>query len=50
MDDHPIIQQEVDDLLTKGAIEPSMGGTAFYSNAFVVPNCTGGQCPILSLK
>ena len=47
---HPIIQKEVDELLTKGAIEPCSGGAGFYSSVFVVPKRTGGLCPILSLK
>ena len=47
---HPIIQKEVDELLAKGAIEPSSGGVGFYSSMFVVPKHTGGLCPILSLK
>ena len=34
---HPIIQKEVDELLAKGAIEPSPGGASFYSSVFVVP-------------
>ena len=34
---HPIIQKEVDELLAKGAIEPSSGGAGFYSSVFVVP-------------
>ena len=36
---HPIIQKEVDELLAKGAIEPSSGGAGFYSSMFVVPTC-----------
>ena len=47
---HPVIQKEVDELLAKGAIEPSSGGASFYSSVFVVPKCTGGLCPILNLK
>ena len=47
---HPVIQKEVDELLAKGAIEPSSGGAGFYSSAFVVPKHTGGLRPILSLK
>ena len=39
---HPIIQKEVDELLAKGAIEPSLGGACFYSSVFVVPKHTGG--------
>ena len=39
---HPVIQKEVDELLAKGAIEPSSGGAGFYSSVFVVPKCTGG--------
>ena len=47
---HPVIQKEVDELLAKGAIEPSSGGAGFYSSMFVVPKHTGGLCPILNLK
>ena len=47
---HPIIQKEVDELLAKGAIEPSSGGAGFYSSVFVVPECTAGLLPILNLK
>ena len=47
---HPVIQKEVDELLAKGAIEPSSGGARFYSSVFVVPKCTGGLQPILNLK
>ena len=39
---HPIIQRQVDELLSKGAIEPSSGGAGFYSSVFVVPKYTGG--------
>ena len=46
---HPVIQKEVDELLAKGAIEPSSGGAGFYSSAFVVPKCTEGLRPILNL-
>ena len=42
---HSVIQKEVDELLAKGAIEPSSGGAGFYSSMFVVPKCTGGLCP-----
>ena len=45
-----IIQKEVDELLSKGAIEPSPGGAGFYFNVFVVPKCTGGLWPILDCK
>ena len=38
---HPVIQ-EVDELLAKGAIEPSSGDTGIYSSMFVVPKHTGG--------
>ena len=34
---HPIIEKEVDELLSKGAIEPSSGGACFYSNVFHMP-------------
>ena len=47
---HPVIQKEVDELLAKGAIEPSSGGAGFYSSMFVVPRHTGGVHPILNLK
>ena len=47
---HSVIQKEVDELLAKGAIDPSSGGAGFYSSMFVVPKHTGGFCPILNLK
>ena len=47
---HPVIQKEVDELLAKGVIEPSSGGAGFYFSMFVVPKCTGGLKPILSLE
>ena len=47
---HPVIQKEVDELLAKGAIEPSSGGAGFYSSMFVVRKHTGGLRPILNLK
>ena len=46
---HPITQKEVDELLTKGAIEPSSGGAGFYCSMIVVPKCTGGLWPIVNL-
>ena len=39
---HPVIQRKVDELLAKGAIEPSSGGAGFYSSMFVVPKHTRG--------
>ena len=39
---HPVIQKEVDELLAKGAKEPSSSGTGFYSGMFVVPKHIGG--------
>ena len=42
---HPVIQKEVDELLAKGAIEPSSGGARFYSSVFVVPKHTGAFDP-----
>ena len=47
---HPVIQKKVDELLAKGAIEPSSGDAGFYSSVFVVPKHTGGLHPILNLK
>ena len=47
---HLVVQKEADELLAKGAIEPSSGGAGFYSSMFVVPKHTGGLCPILNLK
>ena len=47
---HPVIQKEVDELLAKGAIEPSSRGAGFYSSMYVVPKCTGGLRPIPNLK
>ena len=39
---HTVIQREVDELLAKGAIEPSSGSAGFYSSMFVIPKHTGG--------
>ena len=39
---HLVIKREVDELLAKGAIEPSSGGAGFYSSMFVVSKHTGG--------
>ena len=47
---HCHISQEVDELLTKGAIEPSIGNAGFYSNVYVVPKCTGDLQSALNLK
>ena len=47
---HTIIQQEVDEMLAKEAIEPSSGGAGFYLNVFVVPKHTGGLQPIFNFK
>ena len=47
---HPVIQKEADELLAKGAIEPSSGGAGFYSSMFVVPKHTGGLRPIFNMK
>ena len=46
---HSIIQ-EVNELLAKGATEPSSGCAGFYSSMFVVPKHIGGLWPILNLK
>ena len=45
-----LFRKEVDELLAKGATEPSSDGAGFYSNVFVVPKRTGGLRPILNLK
>ena len=47
---HPIIQNEVDELLAKGATEPFSGGAGFYSSMFVVPKHIGAIQPICNLK
>ena len=47
---HPIIQKEVDEVLARGAADPSVGGTGFYPSVFVVPICTGGLEPMLKFK
>ena len=39
---HPIIQKEADELLSKIAIETSSGGAGFYSRMCMIPMCTGG--------
>ena len=41
----PVIHQEVDDLLDKGAIEPSTAG-----NVFIVAKHMGGLHPMLNCK
>ena len=48
---HPVIQKEVDELLAKGAIEPSSGGARFYSSVFVDLSILGASDPysILSI-
>ena len=46
---YPIIQQKVDELLAKGAIESPSGGAGFYSNVYVVPKHTDGLKLILNL-
>ena len=50
MTHHPIIQKDTVELLAEDAIEPSTGGAAFYSYLFVVPKCTGGYDPYLTLS
>ena len=47
---HPIIQMEVDELLSKGVIEPSSGDAGFDSSMFVVPKHTDGLWPILNFQ
>ena len=47
---HPIIQNEVDELLAKGAIKPSSGGAGFYSSVFMVLKHNSVLWPILNLK
>ena len=47
---HPVIQKEVEELLDKGAIEPSFCGASFYSNAFVISKHLGRLHPVLSHK
>ena len=47
---HPSIQKEVDEMLSKGVIEQSSGGAGFYSSMFVVPKHTDGLWPILNHK
>ena len=47
---HSNIQKEMDELLAKGAIEPSIGGAGFYSNVFVVSKHTGDLCSTLTIK
>ena len=36
---YPVILKEVDELLAKGAIEPSSGDAGLYFSMFVVPKC-----------
>lgn len=48
---HPILWEEIDQMLQKGGIEevltPSEG---YYSTFFLVPKKDGGQRPVLNLK
>ena len=39
---HPSIQEDMDELLVNGFIEPSAGGASFMSNVFVILKCSGG--------
>ena len=45
---HPIIQKQVDELLSKGVIKPCSGGAGFYSNVFVVPDILVVSGPYLT--
>ena len=47
---HHHIIQEVDELLSKGAVEPSSGGAGFYSSMFVVLSVMAVFCPYLTLS
>ena len=47
---HPTTQNEVNELLSKGAVEPCSAGAGFCSSVFVIPKHTGGLWPIFSLK
>ena len=38
---HPVIQDEMQELLAKGTIESSPGGAGFYSNMFLILKCSG---------
>ena len=42
---HPVIQKEVNELLAKGAIEPSSGGAGFFSSMFVELSILGAFNP-----
>ena len=44
---HHLVIQEVDELLSKGVIEPYSSGAGFYSRMFVVPKHTGGLSHML---
>ena len=46
----PFIQEEMDELLTKGAIKPCTGCDGFYSNIFVIPKHMGGLHPYSTLS
>ena len=47
-----IFQEEIDILLTKGALEivPYSAGPGFFSRIFVVPKKSRGVCLIIDLK
>ena len=47
---HSLIQMEVDEPLTKDAVEPSAGDAGFYSDIFVVHKPIGSLHPILNPK
>ena len=34
-------KEQANELLAKGAIEPSTSDAGFYSTVFIVPKCTG---------
>ena len=45
---HPVIQKEVDELLAKGAIEPSSGVAVFYSSVLWYLSILGASDPYLT--
>ena len=45
-----VIDEEVEALLRKGAIEKVVSSPGYYSRVFVVPKEDGGWRPILNLK
>ena len=44
------LNQELQDLLRKGAVEPASQSPGFYSRLFLVKKASGSWCPIIDLS